>query len=165
MKTTNRTIVLALGLLLLPVLVAAQDDKKPERGMVDFGVRQVWGDVYGRPDLPVKLGIQNSKFNEYRDIRNGFFIRRFRLDFEDVLGSKNYVSLQSQRAIYKDQSYLASLGRWGKYKLQFRYDEIPHTFTNTARTLYTSTAPGVYVISPFLRTSLQAGQALTSLPS
>ena len=165
MKTTKNAIVLALGLLLLPALAAAQDDKKPERGMVDFGVRQVWGDVYGRPDLPFQPGIQNSKFNEYRDIRNGFFIKRFRLDFEDVLGSKNYVTLQSQRAIYKDQSYLASFGRWGKYKIQFRYDEIPHTFTNTARTLFTSTAPGVFTISPFLRTSLQAAQALTTLPN
>ena len=180
MKNSYKALVIALlGILLLPALAAQDsskptqkpaatdnaDNAKPERGMIDFGVRQVWGDEYGRPDLPFKPGIQNSKYNEYRDIRNGFFIRRFRLDFEDVLGSKNYVSLQSQRAIDKDQSYLASFGRWGKYKVQFRYDEIPHTFTNTARTLFTTTAPGIFTISPQIRASLQAGQALTSLPS
>jgi len=164
MKTTKRTIVLSLGLL-LPVLVAAQEAEKPERGMVDFGVRQLWGDVYGRPDLPFKPGIQNSKFNEYRDIRNGFFVRRFRLELEDVLGSKNFVSLQSQRAVFRDQSYLASFGSWGRYKLQFRYDEIPHIYTNTSRTLYTTTVPGVYTIAPLVRTSLQPIDANTILPS
>lgn len=165
MKTKMRTITFALGLLLLPLLVAAQDDKKPERGQVEFGVRQIWGDEYGRPDLPFRLGIQNSKYNEYRDIRNGFFVRRFRIEAEDFLGTKNYVGLQSRNSIYKDQSYLATFGRWGKYKIQFRYDEIPHTFTNTARTLFTTTAPGVYTISPTIRGTLQANQNLTTLPS
>lgn len=165
MKITNRTIVFALGLLLLPVVVAAQDDKKPERGQVEFGVRQVWGDEYGRPDLPFRPGIQNSKYNEYRDVRNGFFIRRFRVDLQDFLGTKNYASLQSRNSIYKDQSYLATFGRWGKYKVQFRYDEIPHTFTNTSRTLFTTTAPGVYTISPTIRATLQANQNLSSLPN
>ena len=28
---------------------------------------------------------------------------------------------------------------WNRFKVQFRYDEIPHTYTNTARTLYTET--------------------------
>src|SRR5690242_8745343 len=180
MKNTY-AIMLTLALLLLAMFASAQDNSKPanspkpadtsadnpkpERGAVEFGVRQIWGDEYGRPDLPFKPGIQNSKYNEYRDIRNGFFIRRLRVEIEDFLGSKNYVGLQSRNSIYKDQSYLATFGRWGKYKVQFRYDEIPHTFTNTARTLFTTTAPGVYTISPLVRSSLQASQALTTLPS
>ncbi|MGB9242357.1 MAG: hypothetical protein WCC03_03315, partial [Candidatus Acidiferrales bacterium] len=38
------------ALLLLPAAVFAEDPP-PERGSVEFGVRYVWGDVYGRPDL------------------------------------------------------------------------------------------------------------------
>jgi MtrB/PioB family decaheme-associated outer membrane protein len=182
MKTTKTTIILALALLLFATVARAQDatkpattpgssadtnadNAKPERGTVEFGLRQVWGDVYGRPDLPFKQGIQNSKYNEYRDIRNGFFLRRAVVELEDFLGSPHYVGLQSRNSVYKDQSYLATLGRWGKYKLQFRYDEIPHTFTNTSRTLLTTMAPGVFTISPLVRSSLQTSQALTTLPN
>src|SRR5690242_21258742 len=124
---TRYAIILTLALLLLATFASAQDNSqpansqkpsadttadnpKPERGAVEFGVRQIWGDEYGRPDLPFKPGIQNSKYNEYRDIRNGFFIRRLRVEIEDFLGSKNYVGLQSRNSIYKDQSYLATFG-------------------------------------------------------
>ncbi len=180
MKNTNYAIVLTLALLLFATLGRAQDNSKPattqkpasenaeakpERGMVEFGARQFWGDEYGRPDLPFRLGVQNSKYNEYRDIRDGFFIRRGRVEIEDFLGSKNYVSFQTRSSVYRDQSYLATGGQWGVYKVLFRFDEIPHIFTNTTRTLFTTTAPGVYTISPFLRSSLQGSVALTTLPS
>src|SRR5205809_228831 len=81
-------------------------EAKPEVGMVEFGIRHIEGDVYGRPDLPFQPSLQTSKFNEYRDIRNGFFIRRFRLHQDGLLGSHNYLSLLSDKAIYRDQSYL-----------------------------------------------------------
>ena len=57
-------------------------------------------------------------------------------------GSKYFLDVQSNNAIYRDQSYLATFGAWNRFKVQFRYDEIPHTYTNTARTLYTQTARG-----------------------
>ena len=65
---------------------------------------------------------------------------------DDIAGSKYFLDVQSDKAIYRDQNYLATFGAWNRFKLQFRYDEIPHTYTNTARTLYTQTSPGV---SPF----------------
>ena len=52
--------------------------------MVEFGVRAVTGDVYGRPDLQTgqcvgcgslfQPSLRTSKFNEYRDVRDGFFV-------------------------------------------------------------------------------------------
>src|SRR5689334_19328210 len=182
MIAMNRTIAVAFVLFLVVSVTLAQEtkgaknvpqdtsksadtEKTPRHGVAEFGLRQFWGDEYGRPDLPFKPGIQNSKYNEYRDIRNGFFVRRLVVEMEDFLGSSDYVGLQSRNSIYKDQSYLATVGQWGKYKVQFRYDEIPHTFTNTARTMFTTTTPGVFTISPLIRSSLQASQALSSLPS
>jgi MtrB/PioB family decaheme-associated outer membrane protein len=163
--------LLVLGVLTLFVHVNAfcqgqsQEAPPPERGMVELGVRQVSGDVYGRPDLPFDPNVTTSKFNEYRDIRNGFFVPRFRFQAPDLAGSGRYVDFQSQRAVFKDQSYLVTFGRWGKYKLQFRYDEIPHIYSNTTRTAYVSTTPGVLTISPTLRTALQAINTSTVLPS
>src|ERR1051326_6294129 len=40
----------------------ADQEPKPERGVVEFGVRSIWGDVYGRPDLPFKPSIFTSKY-------------------------------------------------------------------------------------------------------
>ena len=94
--------------------------------------------MYGRPDLPFDPSLKTSKYNEYRDLRDGFFIPRVRLSMDDIAGSKYFLDVQSNNAIYRDQSYLATFGAWNRFKVQFRYDEIPHTYSNTARTLYTA---------------------------
>ena len=134
-------------------------DKPSEANVVEFGVRYRWGDVYGRPDLmlgpggpaasgnpsiaPGCLGcgtafdplLSTSKYEEYRDLRNGFFVRKLDATFDNILGSRNYVRAQSQKTLYRDQSYLVTFGQYGKFKFQFRYDEIPHVYSNTTRTL------------------------------
>src|SRR3954453_11941938 len=137
------------------------------RNVVEFGVRHSSGEVYGRPDLQLGPGgpaftgnpslspgclgcgtpfnplLSTSKYQEYRDLRNGFFVRKIDVVFDNMLKSKSYVSLQSQKTIYRDQSYLATFGQYGRFKIQFRYDEIPHIYTNTSRTLFTTTSPGM----------------------
>ncbi|MGB4783953.1 MAG: MtrB/PioB family outer membrane beta-barrel protein [Candidatus Acidiferrum sp.] len=165
--------LVAFALLALPAGIVGQD-KPAEHGSIEFGVRYAWGDVYGRPDLesgqclgcgsPFDPTLKTSKFNEYRDLRNGFYVRRVDVRFDDVLHSKNYVTLKSQRTLYRDQSYLATFGQYGKFKLQFRYDEIPHTYSNTTRTLFTETSPGVWSFPTLIRQTLQATTA-ANLPS
>lgn len=157
------TILLLLALLLVPALLSGQEKPAQEpappaqssHGSVEFGVRGVWGDVYGRPDLPFTPDVTTSKFNEYGDRRNGFVVPRFRVELDDILGSKNYVRLQSQSTFYRNQSYLATFGRYGKFKFQFRYDEIPHIYSNTTRSLYVQTSPGVFTILPATKSDLQ----------
>ena len=153
------TILVLLALLLVPALLFSQEPPaqpaKPSNGSIEFGVRGVWGEVYGRPDLPFTPDVLTSKFNEYGDRRTGFFVRKFDFHFDDVLGSKNYVELKSQSTFYKNQSFLATFGRYREFKFQFRYDEIPHIYTNTARSLYVETSPGVYTILPATKQILQ----------
>jgi MtrB/PioB family decaheme-associated outer membrane protein len=155
-----------LILLLAPAGLMAQEEK-PELGMIEAGSRWSVGDVYGRPDLPFTPSLSTSKYEEYRDLRNGFFVRRFRLTVDDLMQSKYYIDLQSDKAVYRDQSYLATFGEWNHFKVQFRYDEIPHTYSNTTRTLYTQTARGVLTIPLLTRSTLQdlAANAPTTLPS
>ena len=145
----------------------SQDQPAPERGMVEFGTRWSWGDVYGRPDLPFQPSLKTSKYDEYRDLRDGFFVKRFRLNMDDLAGSKYFLNMQADKAIYRDQSYLASFGEWNRFKIQIRYDEIPHIYSNTTRTVYTQTAPGVLSIPLLTRSTLQsiAANSPTMLPS
>jgi MtrB/PioB family decaheme-associated outer membrane protein len=166
------TTLVLLALLFAPALLFCQEQpaakekpaakeetavkgESPQNGSVEFGLRRVWGDVYGRPDLPFTPDVLTSKFNEYGDRRNGIVVRKLQLVYDNFLGTKNYVSLQSQSTFYKNQSYLATIGRYGKFKIQFRYDEIPHIYTNTARSLYVQTSPGVFAILPATRQVLQ----------
>jgi len=169
MKTTRtKCLSLMLTLLVGPVALFSQnkdDQPPPVAGVVEMGSRWSWGDVYGRPDLPFDPSLKTSKYNEYRDVRDGFFIPRVRLSMDDIAGSKYFLDVQSNNAIYRDQSYLATFGAWNRFKVQFRYDEISHTYTNTARTLYTQTGPGVLTIPLLTRNALQSLAASTSLPS
>lgn len=151
-------LLMLLSLLLVPVPVAAQDPA-PEKGSVEFGIRRVWGDVYGRPDLPFTPEINTSKFNEYSDRRSGMFIRRLDIHFDDIFGTKKYVELQSQSSFYKNQSYLATFGQYGKFKVQFRYTETPHIYTNTARSIFTETSPGVLTVPLAIKTALQTASS------
>jgi MtrB/PioB family decaheme-associated outer membrane protein len=185
MRTATRYKVLAvLAFLLCPFSLLGQDkdkdkDKEADKdagghGVIDFGLRYSWGDVTGRQDLQTGqcLGcgsaftpsLKNSKFGEYRDMRNGFYVRHLDVKFEDVLHSRNFLTLQSQRTLYRDQSYLGSFGQYGKFRLQFRYDEIPHTYSDTTRTLYTEATPGAWVFPALIRQSIQSYQATVPTP-
>jgi MtrB/PioB family decaheme-associated outer membrane protein len=185
--------IFALLALLVPARLSAQQEAKDQskdekteqkkdqsrkeqvaHGSVEFGVRLATGDVYGRPDLqtgqclgcgtPFDPTLKTSKFNEYGDVRDGFYVPHFDIHFDNLLGSRNYFSLQSQKAVYRDQSYLATFGQYGKFKVQFRYDEIPHIYSNTTRALYTQTSPGVWSFPAGIRAELQ-GAAPADLPS
>jgi MtrB/PioB family decaheme-associated outer membrane protein len=170
MKTARTKILfLLLTLLIAPAALFSQDER-PDRGVVELGSRWSWGDVYGRPDLPFQPSLKTSKYSEYRDLRDGFFLRRFRLNMDDLAGSKYFLDVQSDKAIYRDQSYLATFGQRNRFKVQFRYDEIPHIYSNTARTLYSetggkSTTWAVLTIPLLTRNALQSLAASTLLPS
>jgi MtrB/PioB family decaheme-associated outer membrane protein len=164
------------------------EDKPADKNVVEFGVRYRWGEVYGRPDLmlgpggPAALGnpslalgclgcgtafdplLRTSKYEEYRDLRNGFFVRKLDATFDNLLRSRNYLRAQSQKTLYRDQSYLVTFGQYGKFKFQFRYDEIPHVYSNTTRTLFVSTSPGVWTFPAAIRSIMQASPS-TNVPS
>jgi hypothetical protein len=141
-------------------------------GQVEIGFRTYWGDVYGRSDLPFRPNLATSKLNEYGNIRRNFYIRRANVTVDDIPGTKNFIKYQTQSAFYRNQSHLVTFGQYGKFKLQGRYDEIPHVYTNTARTLYTESGPGVYTMPLNIRQTLQtasstgtAAQINSALPS
>ena len=170
MKLKRQTVPLLLAFLLVPALLfgqesPAQPEPPDQHGSVEFGVRGVWGAENGRPDLPFKPDVITSKFNEYGDRRNGFVVRKFAMESDDILGSHKYLNLQSQSTLYKNQSYLVTFGEYGKFKIQFRYDEIPHIYSNTTRSLYTQTSPGVFTLPLALKTNLQTQSLAANKPA
>src|SRR6476469_10015927 len=185
MKRATHLFITAASIFLLVRGAAAQEEKKldsredpaaevlqEQRGPIEFGFRTFWGNVYGRPDLPFRPDLATSKLNEYGNIVNNLYLRRARVYYDNILGSRNYVDFQSQNTIYTNQSNLAAIGQYGLYRAEFRYDEIPHIYSNTTRTIYTQTQPGVFTIPSIIKQSLQtasstgtASQINNSLPS
>lgn len=93
-------------------------------------------------------------FNEYRDYGPGFF-GSGNLLLEDVnhldyfrLGNEQWVGDQ-------DQHYEVGMGRWGTYGLEVDYDAFPHTYSETAHSLYANKGQNVLLLSDILQANLQ----------
>jgi MtrB/PioB family decaheme-associated outer membrane protein len=85
--------------------------------------------------IPQYLDIQGekAKFNEYRDIRSGATG-----DFGVLYEKGNYyIDLFGKDVGRMDQSYDLLGGKWGSFRYNFKFDQIPHNFTNDAKTFYT----------------------------
>ncbi len=80
----------------------------------------------------VDLTGQKAKFNEYRDIRNGP-TGEFYLEYDK---DQYYLDASGREVGRKDQSYGLSGGKWGSFRLDFLFDEIPHNLTERAKTFY-----------------------------
>ncbi|MBZ5567931.1 MAG: MtrB/PioB family outer membrane beta-barrel protein [Acidobacteriia bacterium] len=152
-----------LALLLVPAAVFAQEQAAPERGVVEFGFRGVTGEVYGRtfpastalPGSTFSPDVLNSGLNTYQDHRSGFYIPKFNALLDGIFGSNNYLRIQSASngfafegggSLTRDQSVLVTFGQYGHYKMQFRFDETPHIFSGTTRTLFSSNGAGGWTL-------------------
>ena len=89
------------------------------------------GEIGATGTLVHVLG-NDAKFNEYRDIRNGVY-GDVKVKYDD---DKYYVDFYSRNMFYDTQQYNLEGGKWGAFKFNINYNEIPHNFTYDARTLY-----------------------------
>jgi MtrB/PioB family decaheme-associated outer membrane protein len=141
--------VLLLAMLLPGPALHAQEGNPP-KGDVEIGVRTLAGDR------------TSSQFNEYRDLTPGLYIQRADLDLEDLFQTKYFLTFQTRQSWQKDQRFLATLGRYGKFGCDVRWDGTPHDFTNSAASLFVSSGPGTFSIPSAVRTNLLSNSA--SLP-
>ena len=160
MKNAKQLMVVTLlPLVLVPPAALGQDERAPEGSFIEFGLRGITGIVDGRTNpgsVPFSNGFRpdllSSGINTYRDYRNAFYIPRSSVFIDHVLATNSYFRLQTSSnaiafqgsTLSRDQSFVATLGHYGLYKLQFRWDQTPHIFSGTTRTLYTQTSPGVW---------------------
>jgi len=139
--------VLSLALTSLPALYA-QDDT-PQHGSAEFGARGLAGDR------------SSSQFNEYRDIVPGFFLQRGSVYLDDLFQKKYSLSCQTRDTLLKNSDYRCAIGRYGKFRFEFNWNDTPHDFTNTATTLFTESDPGVFTVPTPERLTLQTSAANT----
>jgi MtrB/PioB family decaheme-associated outer membrane protein len=137
--------------MLLPLVLASAQDQGPQNGDVAIGVRGLAGNR------------SSSQFNEYTDIVPGFFLQRANLNLNDLFQKKYFLSCQMRDAVRMDADYRCATGRYGKFRFEFNWNETPHDFTNTATSLFTESAPGVFTLPAADRLALQT--SATNTPS
>ena len=99
-------------------------------------------------------GGHNAKFQETRDVPKGFSIQKLAMDFNSA-DSPYFLRMRGTEIRERDQRFTVDAGRFGKYRTQFVWDQIPHSF-GTGQSFLQRTAPGLYQVSPTLRAALQA---------
>jgi hypothetical protein len=99
-------------------------------------------------------GDHPAKFQETRDVPQGFFIQKLKLEYKPA-DSPYFLAMKGLEILQRDQRFTVEAGRFGKYRTEFVWDQIPHSF-GTGKSFLVKTAPGVYQVSPTLRARLQA---------
>ncbi|MDQ3819670.1 MAG: MtrB/PioB family outer membrane beta-barrel protein, partial [Acidobacteriota bacterium] len=104
-----------------------------------------------------------AKFQEVRDVPKGIFVQKLGLDLNSA-DSPYSLSLRGFELRERDQRISADWWRIGKFRTQFVWDQVPHSF-GTGRSFLVRTSPGYYSVSPLLRASLQAVTKLDADPN
>ena len=145
MKKTTLSIALVgfvLGLFSGPARAQDKDDDQlVVKGSIAAGVQAV-----GETE-------RSSKFTEYRDVPRGFFLQFLNLDLSK--GSR-YFYLSVMNVQQADERIKAGLGDYGKFKLDFGYDKIPHRFSFDGATSYVEKTPGVFTLNDVIRSAAEA---------
>ena len=167
------TLCTLLALLVVPVAVLAQEQTSPGgHGVTEFGFRGVTGDVYGRTtagSTPFSNGFKpnvlNSDLNTYNDYRSSFYIPKITYRTDSLFGSQTYFNFQAKNnglafenggSLSRNLSAVATFGQYGHYKIQFRFDETPHIFAGTTRSIFGSGGSGIWTVNPALQNKLFA---------
>ena len=159
MRTTRMTMVAALLLIAAgaraqepstataaqgnaPKPAAATAADTPLLNQIDFGFR---GTAFGADS-------DRARFERYRDLRDGGVLDRLRV-YKDTDGYR--YSLQADNVGYRDQRFSASYMNYGKVKASFEWNQIPLFYSDSTRTLYDQSTPGLLTLNDAIQTGIQ----------
>lgn len=120
---------------------------------IEFGLR---GTSFG-------TNSDKARFQRYQDLRDGGTLDRFRY----FKGTNSYdVNLQADHVGYRDQRFFGSYNNFGNVKVTFQYDQTPLFYSDSVKTLYTQSSPGVLTVPTSVQSLIQnATQKTTALNS
>ncbi|MBI5472309.1 MAG: MtrB/PioB family outer membrane beta-barrel protein [Ignavibacteriae bacterium] len=133
MKKSIYTTIAFLLSSIITVRASAQDDLQVS-GEQTPGVRQIG------------LNSNSSKFNEYRDLRDGFFMEGLRLD---ILQPESgwFLDFKGERLLLDDQNIFARFGNLNsRWNIVINHNETPHRLSNKAMTPYIDRGGGLFTV-------------------
>jgi len=112
----------------------------------------------------IDLNRNSSKFNEYRDLRDGYYIYDFRLNALDT-GSGRYLDFKGENLLRDDQHILVRLDDFnGGWNLMIDHNQTPHRLSNKAMSPYVYRGGGLFTI-PGKVPIIKDGNDATGTPS
>jgi hypothetical protein len=84
---------------------------------------------------------KNALYRMYRDLRNGFYLNNFGLQAEKP-DEARFIEAIGGGVGRDDQYYGLQFGRYNDWKVRAFYNETPHTFTTTYRSLWNGVGTG-----------------------
>jgi MtrB/PioB family decaheme-associated outer membrane protein len=127
-----------------PKAAAAPTPDAPLDNQADFGIR---GTMFGD-------GSDQARFERYRDLRNGPFLDRLRINKET--DTFRY-SVQADNVGYRDQRFSAAYENFGTLKINAEWNQIPLFYSQTTSTLYNQSVPGQLTLADSIQSGIQNG--------
>jgi hypothetical protein len=115
-----------------------------------------WRLFLDRPDRE-----DRSKFEEYRDIPSGPFLKDLLIQIETEDGGFA-TELQAHQPGEDDQSFSLGISQRGQHYFEFEWDQIPHNFSYNAQSLFNG-SPGNLTIPDSVQTTLQDAAAILDI--
>ena len=139
-KTHLLALAISFSVVALPVL--AQDGKPSQvTGGVTVGAQ-------------TGSGIDaSSKLQQYETVPRG--VTLFDVDFGWKNDARYFITFEGNKLGLDDQFAQFDAGKKGAWSITGSLNQNPRWFSNTAETLYTQSAPGVFKLADGMRTSLQ----------
>jgi len=150
-KYASFALLVLLGLLMEPALMAEEADDELQ-GEVVVG-EQYWVDSDNR---------DSAKFEEYRDVPNGFVAGRFLLSWKPKPGW--FFDLDAIDVSQNDQRIHVEFGQVDRWHGIVRWAENPRAWTDQAFMLFTPSAPGVFTLEDSFQAAVRAATG-SSLPA
>lgn len=145
-----RAIVAVLAL----VIAGQPEPARAEEGSTTSASTTVYGQTTSDPQ-------ESSKFQEYRDLPNGFFVGNLDFNWRDAGW---FFDLSGIDLLQNDQRLTTAFGQRGKLRVRLGYDENPKWFSNTAETLY-DREDGLFVLPLPLRLGHEGFMASPQFPT
>jgi MtrB/PioB family decaheme-associated outer membrane protein len=87
----------------------------------------------------------SSKFNEYRDMKRGVFIKDFGLDFLDTETGR-FAEIRGNSVFREDQNITVDFGKYSHWRLGLEWDELRHLLSKKAQTPYLDKGNGLFEV-------------------
>ena len=134
MKRGMRSLILLAPVFLLGLSLAnAQGQEAKTDNQIGLGYRAT---TFGENS-------DKARFQRFNDFRSGMTVDLVRLMKKT---ETHALKFNGDHIGYRDQRFSGSYNRFGKFKALFRFDQIPLFYSDSTRTLYTSSEPGVLAL-------------------
>ncbi|MBI5191515.1 MAG: MtrB/PioB family outer membrane beta-barrel protein, partial [Nitrospirae bacterium] len=148
-------ILALIALLIVPVM--AMGDMDMMDGKATAGSDGALGYQYTHAD-----GDRPSQFGAYRDVNKGFVFESLHLKGEWNDPARPYYFIFDGKDLGQDDQVLkAGMGRYGNFRLDFKWTEYPRLYASGVRFVEGYSGNGRYTISPLVQTALDPINGVT----